>query len=545
MRDERKKDQSTARRAAAALEQLESRTLMYSPSGSAWPSPDISYSFMPDGAALDGGHTSALFAHLDGQHPTDAWQREFARALQTWAQYIPVNFHLVADDGSPQGTTGSVQGDPRFGDIRLSARTTEAIGFAWFPSTTTRGGDVTLSTAYPFELGDAYDLYSVLLHEAGHALGLAHSTDPNAVMVGDPSRVWTDLGSDDIAGIQAIYGTRIQDAFDASAPNDYLAAATRLSPDAAGLIAATADLTGSADVDHYSITVPSGSDGTLIVSVDARGLSLLAPAVRVYDDAGNLVASASAGSAYGTVATVSLSGLVAGQKYVIVADGASGDVFAAGAYRLKAEFGLAASPPPPPTPTSTPTPAPAVEPDRFEFNDVVTSATDFGRIAGFTQTGLSVHNSADKDYYRFVPSKSGTYMLSAAAGQGLGLRLTLLDGAQRVLATAQAVSNTLTAGQVYYINVEDSAGASGGYNLTLAKSGTGGGGGKKGYLQAPHLAGDALQLDNDDARYGHSEHGLSRAWVVLNAPDPSAASGAFRTEELERLAAEDAAISSG
>jgi hypothetical protein len=49
------------------------------------------------------------------------------------------------------------------------------------------------------------DLYSVALHEAGHALGLGHSDVPGAVMY-PYYRLATTLASDDIAGIQALYG---------------------------------------------------------------------------------------------------------------------------------------------------------------------------------------------------------------------------------------------------------------------------------------------------------------------------------------------------
>ena len=265
--------------ARRALSSRWSRTLCYAVAGSQWANTDLSSSFVPDGAALDGGHTSALFAHLDAQHATAAWQREFGRALQTWAQYTPLNFRLVGDDGSPQGTTGSAQGDPRFGDVRLSARTADVLGFAWFPSTTTRGGDVTVSTKYQFGIGSIYDLYSLLLHESGHALGLAHVDDPAAIMSTSATQVWTGLGADDIAGAQALYGPRLDDAFDAPARNDSIASATRLAPDTSGLIAVTADLTSLADVDHYGVVVPAGSDGTVTVSIDARALSLMAPAV--------------------------------------------------------------------------------------------------------------------------------------------------------------------------------------------------------------------------------------------------------------------------
>ena len=114
----------------------------------------------------------------------------------------------------------------------------------------------------------------------------------------------------------------------------------------------------------------------------------------------------------------------------------------------------------------------------------------------------------------------------------MALRLTVLGDAQRPLASGPAVTLTLAAGRVYYINDSDSAGATGGYDLTLAKAGNTGGGGKRGFLKAPRLAGDALHLDNTDDRGGHD---LSPARPVLGGPQPPGSAPLFM-EELERSA---------
>jgi len=50
------------------------------------------------------------------------------------------------------------------------------------------------------------DLFTVLLHELGHALGLEHSTNSQSVMFGTYSGAHRILSADDIAGIQYLYG---------------------------------------------------------------------------------------------------------------------------------------------------------------------------------------------------------------------------------------------------------------------------------------------------------------------------------------------------
>ena len=56
-------------------------------------------------------------------------------------------------------------------------------------------------------------LYSVVLHETGHSLGLNEAPNPAEVMATDYGGLRTGLEPGDIAGIQAIYGARTLDGY--------------------------------------------------------------------------------------------------------------------------------------------------------------------------------------------------------------------------------------------------------------------------------------------------------------------------------------------
>src|SRR5262245_46279545 len=151
------------------LEPLEERLVPYALSGYTWANPNVSVSFMPDGTLIQVGHPSNLFATYNAAYPTATWQREFARALQVWADVSSLNFHFVSDDGSPQGTAGLAQGDSRFGDIRIGGYSMGSgiLGLGWNPGSTTTAGDVELSTTSTFAIGSMADLSWVIMHEAG------------------------------------------------------------------------------------------------------------------------------------------------------------------------------------------------------------------------------------------------------------------------------------------------------------------------------------------------------------------------------------------
>src|SRR5436190_8434657 len=193
------------------LERLEDRELLAT-WGMAWPNPQhVTVSFVPDGTAI-GSAQSNLFQTLNSQASTSVWETTILQAIKTWAAATNISVSLTNDGGQPIGTSGMIQGDSRFGDIRISA---EPLGSDVVAITApfdllggARSGDIILNSS---DFGSAsaglYDLFTVVLHEAGHSFGLADQlTDPSSVMYAQYSGVRTGLSVADIAQIQLLYG---------------------------------------------------------------------------------------------------------------------------------------------------------------------------------------------------------------------------------------------------------------------------------------------------------------------------------------------------
>ena len=122
--------------------------------------------------------------------------------------------------------------------------------------------------------------FCVILHEFGHALGLAHSTVSTADMYSTYTGQKQTLTSDDISGVQAVYGARQPDQYDTGSGNNTSAYASNITP----LVNANAqasipslDITTAIDYDWYVVTAPANTSSTLTVTMQSTGLSSLSP----------------------------------------------------------------------------------------------------------------------------------------------------------------------------------------------------------------------------------------------------------------------------
>jgi hypothetical protein len=341
-----------------STERLENRQLLAA-FGNAWADPrSISISFPPENTPI-GSAQNSLRTTLDAVAPRLEWQTAILRAAQAWSENANINIGLVSDRGDNFGAVGLASNDPRFGEIRVGAFPQSGViasAVANLPMAGTWGGDILLDSSERWSVSNSnsqhantgnnatsavgtVDLYTIALHEIGHALSIAETTSTSPVMSPRYTGPRNYLTASDIAAIQAVYGVR-QDPFEATS-NDTVATATALTFDSTATAASRLQVPGSlktpSDVDVYSFKALPGKTSAT-VTLWTAGISLLDAEVEVRGANGGRLGLQRAESIFRNNVRVSLDSLTPGDTYYVTVRKNNNTAFSTGDYRIDLDF---------------------------------------------------------------------------------------------------------------------------------------------------------------------------------------------------------------
>jgi hypothetical protein len=148
------------------------------------------------------------FQSLTGKLDANFARGEIERAFREWERYTRLTF-VPGGRASDLKTVTISFASGSHGDPYPFDGPGASLAHTFYPAPPNPepvAGNMHFDAAENWNLG-RFDLYSVALHETGHALGLGHSDQPGAVMYPYYHAAF-GLTADDIAGIQDLYGAR-------------------------------------------------------------------------------------------------------------------------------------------------------------------------------------------------------------------------------------------------------------------------------------------------------------------------------------------------
>jgi Ca2+-binding RTX toxin-like protein len=243
--------------------------LNYAFEGAKWTNPVVTWSFATATYNLAEPFSSPIGS---------AYQGVIRQAFAAWAQYSGLAFSEVSDSTSVDirvgfaSLTGSEIGDTFFYSSQG----------AFLPGVVVRLEDpaqiplINVSGTYTYS-GHTTTLQQVADHEIGHSLGMAHSTDSNAIMYPILGLSNPTLDDSDIFGIEALYSNFLIAVLDTTTGQGLPATAQAYSGPVSGLLNEYINITSD------SLNISAASPGWFIHSGSGDDAIAVSSGINVLD----------------------------------------------------------------------------------------------------------------------------------------------------------------------------------------------------------------------------------------------------------------------
>jgi hypothetical protein len=261
----------------------------------------VTWGIVADGTPISGNsrEPSSLIAMLNSQYGAGPggidnapWMRFFHSAFGRWSELSGVTYRYEPFDGGAaiDGTTAPSGRPGVYPDVRIGGHSIDGasgsntLAYNYFPSHSDMVIDTDNFAFYGNRDFDSRRLRNVLMHEAGHGLGLNHLESNNSAQLMEPfiSTAFDGPQIDDILAIHRNYG----DVLEKNGGNDTFALATPIGAKRGGdawaigtnggaqVVASNmtdfVSIDGSTDRDYYRFTVTERVSARVVMNQVGR-----------------------------------------------------------------------------------------------------------------------------------------------------------------------------------------------------------------------------------------------------------------------------------